>query len=60
MTRPIRWGVLGVAGITQATVPAMLASPAVDLVGIASRSLTRATTAAELYGIEPFDGYEAL
>ncbi len=60
MSRRVRWGVLGVAGITEATVPAMLASPAVELVGIASRDLSRAQSAAARYGIEPFDGYDAL
>ena len=60
MSGRVRWGVLGVAGITETTVPAMLASPAVDLVGIASRDGARAAVAAERYGIEPFDGYDAL
>jgi xylose dehydrogenase (NAD/NADP) len=60
VNRPVRWGVLGVAGITEATLPAMLASPAVELIGIASRDGARAKTAAERYGIEPFDGYDAL
>lgn len=60
MSGRVRWGVLGVAGITEATVPAMLASPAVELIGIASRDGARATAAATRFGIEPFDGYDAL
>ena len=60
MSRPVRWGVLGVAGITDATVPAMLASPSVDVIGIASRDGARAAAAGARFGIEPFDGYEAL
>ena len=60
MSAPVRWGVLGVAGITEAVIPAMLASTSVDLVGIASRDGARAAAAAARYGIQAFDGYEAL
>lgn len=60
MTAPVRWGVLGVAGITEATVPAMIASPAVEVVGIASRDASRADAAAKNFGIEAFHGYDAL
>ncbi len=56
----MRWGVLGVAGITEAVIPAMLASESVELVGIASRNLARAEEAAVRYGIKAFDGYRAL
>jgi xylose dehydrogenase (NAD/NADP) len=62
---PVRWGVLGVAGITEAVIPAMLTSASVDLVGIASRDGARAAAAAQRYGteqhpIEAFEGYDAL
>ena len=57
---PVRWGILGVAGINAAMVPALQASDSAELVGIASRDLARAQTAAEGYGIEAFDGYDAL
>ena len=57
---PVRWGVLGVAGITEAVIPAMLATPSVELVGIASRDAARADEAALRYGIEAFHGYDAL
>lgn len=60
MTAPVRWGILGVAGINAATVPALLASENSELIGIASRSLARAEAAAAEVGVEAFDGYEAL
>ncbi|MCR6711436.1 MAG: Gfo/Idh/MocA family oxidoreductase [Demequina sp.] len=65
MTDPVRWGVLGVAGITEAVIPAMLASPSVEVVGIASRDGGRAAAAAQRYGtahngILAFEGYDSL
>jgi len=58
---PVRWGVLGAAGINAAMVPALLAAPNAELVAIASRTRAKATAAAELFGIpEAIEGYEAL
>ena len=60
------WGVLGVAGINAAMVPAILACEGATLRGIASRDLARATAAAEDASaaastpVRPYDGYDAL
>lgn len=57
----LRWGILGVAGINKRLVPAFKASTTAELVGIASRSLEKATAAAAADGIpQPFGSYEAL
>jgi predicted dehydrogenase len=60
MTDPVRFGVLGVASINAATVPAILASPRATLAGIASRSSLRAQRAADEHGTAAYSGYEAL
>lgn len=60
MTEPVRWGVLGVAGINAAMVPAIISSPHAQLVGIASRDVSRARASADEHGVEAFDGYDAL
>lgn len=60
------WGVLGVAGINAAMVPAILTCEGASLRGIASRDLGRATAAAALASagastpIRPYAGYDAL
>lgn len=67
------WGVLGVAGINAAMVPAIIACEGAELRGIASRDLARATDAAASAAqsalhagaaastpVRPFDGYDAL
>ena len=56
----MRWGVLGVAGINRAMLPALLAAEGSDVVGIASRTPERADAAAAANGIRAFHGYEAL
>jgi len=56
------WGVLSTARIgLEHVLPAMMASPLIDLRAIASRSLTSATEAARKLGIErAYGSYEAL
>tara|TARA_B100000519_G_scaffold107687_1_gene93318 strand:+ start:143 stop:1150 length:1008 start_codon:yes stop_codon:yes gene_type:complete len=60
MSATVRWGVLGVAGITEAMVPALLAAEGAELIGIASRRPAKAEAAAERYGVEAFGDYDAL
>ena len=50
-TGPLRWGVLGTAGITETVVPAMSASEHAEVVAIASRTKDRAEVAARSLGI---------
>ncbi len=50
-TRPLRWGVLGTAGITERVIPAMSRSELTEVVAIASRTLARAETTARALGI---------
>lgn len=60
-TRPLRWGVLGTAGITETVVPAMSASEYGQVVAIASRSLGRAQAAAQSLGVpQAFSSYADL
>lgn len=59
-TDPLRWGVGAVAGINDATVPAMLASEAAELCGFASRDPARAASAADAFGGVGYAGYDAL
>ncbi len=40
--RPLRWGILGTAGIVRRNWPAMLQSGAVELIGVASRTKSKA------------------
>jgi xylose dehydrogenase (NAD/NADP) len=49
--RGVRWGVLSTAGILRKVLPAVVDSPEVDVIAIASRSCERATEAARRYGI---------
>ena len=60
--KPVVWGVLSTAKIgVEQLVPAMLASPLVELRGIASRSLPSAQAAAQRLGIaQAYGSYEAL
>ena len=60
MTDTVRWGILGVAGINAAMVPALLACETAELVGIASRSPERANLAAAEIGIVAYTSYEDL
>lgn len=48
---PIRWGILGVAGINQRLIPAFHSSTTATLAAIASRSLDKAQAAAQADGI---------
>lgn len=60
MSDVIGWGVLGVAGINAAMVPAIRASAGAELVGIASRDERRAREVAAAERIRPYVGYESL
>ena len=61
MNQKLRWGILGVAGINQRLIPAFKGSTTAELVGIASRSMEKATNAAKADGIpKPFGRYEEL
>jgi predicted dehydrogenase len=59
---PVRWGVLGVAGIAvHKVIPAMQASQSSPVVAIASRTAGKAEAAATELGVErAYDSYEAL
>jgi predicted dehydrogenase len=59
---PVRWGVLGVAGIaTHKAIPGMQASPELSVEAIASRSPEKAETAAKALGIpKAHPSYESL
>src|SRR6266581_2668317 len=61
MSKKLRWGILGVAKINDRLLPAFAKAANTDLVGIASRSLDKATAAAKAAGIpKAFGSYEAL
>jgi predicted dehydrogenase len=60
-TEPLRWGILGVANITNRLLPAFARAPSARLVAIASRSPERAQAAAKAAGIpRAFGSYDAL
>ena len=60
MTDVIRWGVLGVAGINAAMVPAIRACAGAELVGIASRDEGGPGTSRRPSTLDPYVGYDAL
>ncbi len=58
---PLRWGILGVAGINQRLLPAFAAADSARVVAIASRSREKAETSAKAEGIEKgYGGYQEL
>jgi len=59
--QPLRVGVISCANIAlRSMIPALVASPAAELAGIASRSLEKAERAVATFGGRAFDGYAAL
>jgi predicted dehydrogenase len=60
--KPVRWGVLGVAGIFMKNVlPPLLRCDSVEVAGLASRSEDKARRAAQAFGIEKaYGSYEEL
>jgi len=59
-TKPVRWGILSTAGISESLIPGLLAAPGAELVGIASRSEQKAAEAAQRWGCAAFMSYEEL
>ncbi|CAM3873308.1 Gfo/Idh/MocA family protein [Kibdelosporangium persicum] len=60
-TMPLKCGVLGCSDIaSRRTLPAMAASPLVDITAIASRDEGKAADLAARFGSEPVTGYERL
>jgi D-xylose 1-dehydrogenase (NADP+, D-xylono-1,5-lactone-forming) len=59
-TKPVRWGVISTAGISNSLMPGLLAAPSAELVGIASRSKEKAAEAALRWGCASFTSYESL
>ncbi|WP_019819604.1 Gfo/Idh/MocA family protein [Saccharomonospora saliphila] len=58
---PIRLGLLGCADIAPRRIlPAVSATPGIDLVAVASRGLAKARTVAERHGATAVEGYERL
>lgn len=58
--KPVRWGVLSTAGISNSLIPGLLGAQGCELAGIASRSKERAFEAAQRWGCAPYSSYEAL
>lgn len=57
----VRWGILGAANIGRRVIPAIHAAHNAEVVGVASRSVERASTYASELGIpHVFESYEAL
>jgi D-xylose 1-dehydrogenase (NADP+, D-xylono-1,5-lactone-forming) len=58
---PLRWGILGVAGINRRLLPAFRMSTSSTVAAIASRSLDKSTASAKEWDIpKPYGSYEAL
>ncbi|WP_227013857.1 Gfo/Idh/MocA family protein [Paenibacillus psychroresistens] len=61
MTRKLRWGVIGAAGINQSVIPAIQASSTGSVTAIASRNLEKAQKAAEKFNIPTaYGSYEEI
>jgi xylose dehydrogenase (NAD/NADP) len=61
MKQTVRWGIISTARINRRVAPGITASPLTELVGIASRSQTRAEKAAQTLGApQAFGSYAAL
>ena len=61
MSRKVRWGIISTARINRRVAPGIKVSPITQLIGIASRDLTRAEQAAQKFGAQKaFGSYEAL
>ncbi len=61
MSRKVRWGIISTARINRRVAPGITVSPITQLIGIASRDLTRAEQAAQTFGAQKaFGSYEAL
>jgi len=59
--KKLRWGILGVAKINERLLPAFAKAANAEVVGIASRSLDKAKSAAQAAGIpRAFGSYDAL
>lgn len=57
---PMRWGVMGAAGIAEAFVSGVQKHTKQQIVAVASRTLGKAEAFAERFGIESHDNYEDL
>ncbi len=61
MSEPVRWGILGAAGILEAAAPGIALAENARIVAIASRTQDRADAAAATYGADRgIAGYDAL
>jgi hypothetical protein len=61
MTKRIRIGVLGCANIAKRSViPALLEIPDFELVAVASRTISKASEFATIFGCEAIEGYDNL
>src|SRR5579871_3647908 len=59
MTQKVKWAVLGAAGIARRVIPAMQQGDYTEVVGIASRDLSKAKAAAAEFGIpKAYGSYE--
>ena len=60
-SEPVRWGIMGAAGINEALLPGLLAASNAELEAIASRRAGQAAAEARRWGARSaHDGYEAL
>jgi predicted dehydrogenase len=61
MSTKVRWGIISTARINRRVAPGITVSPITQLIGIASRDMTRAEQAAQTFGAQKaFASYEAL